>query len=53
MASAPRALRRFCTAANKQNVLYPPLAYVRVLKVQEEDVGGLSALVATVEPMFS
>ena len=37
----------------ESEALYPPLTYVRALKVQTEDVGGLSALVATVEPVFS
>jgi len=32
--------------------LFPPLTYLRVVKTQKELLGGLSVLVATVEPVF-
>ena len=37
---------------NEQEALYPPLTYLRSVKVETEDVGGKAMLVATVQPVF-
>ena len=37
---------------NEQEALYPPLTYLRSVKAENESIGGLTILVATVEPVF-
>jgi hypothetical protein len=37
---------------HEKEALYPPLTYLRSLKAEKEDVGGMRVLVATVEPVF-
>ena len=36
----------------EQEALYPPLTYLRSVGAKKETLGGLTALVATVEPVF-
>ena len=37
---------------NEQEALYPPLTYLRSVKAENESIGGMTILVATVEPVF-
>ena len=37
---------------NEQEALYPPLTYLRSVKAENEVIGGMTILVATVEPVF-
>ena len=37
---------------NEKEALYPPLTYLRSIKTEKETLGGMSVLVATVEPVF-
>jgi hypothetical protein len=37
---------------NEKEALYPPLTYLRPVKTENETIGGMTVLVATVEPVF-
>ena len=37
---------------NEAEALYPPLTYLRSIKAENESIGGMTVLVATVEPVF-
>eukprot|EP01046_Picozoa_sp_COSAG06_P010277 COSAG06_NODE_559_length_14300_cov_98.800085_3_plen_713_part_00 len=37
---------------NEKEALYPPLTYLRSIKAENETIGGVTVLVATVEPVF-
>ena len=37
---------------NEKEALYPPLTYLRSMKAENETIGGMTILVATVEPVF-
>ena len=37
---------------NEKEALYPPLTYLRPVKAENETIGGMTVLVATVEPVF-
>ena len=36
----------------EKEALYPPLTYLRPIKMESETLGGVQMLVATVEPVF-
>jgi hypothetical protein len=37
---------------HEAEALHPPLTYLRSIKAENECIGGMSVLVATVEPVF-